>query len=130
MAKAANVQIVADSVSSAVVVTPPNSKTTPANFEAQIDKLVSQLPSGATWAKLYLPDVTGKTYSGDDLADYAVAEAKVFGSVGGALPAGTVEVLGQKLAPDKSAAVIAALNLKPVYLIANPSPAKNIGGLT
>ena len=41
-------------------------------------------------------------------------------NVGGATPAGTVEIMGQKIAADKADAFIAGLNLRPVYLVTNP----------
>ncbi len=103
-------------------VTVPKDVTTAATIEAQLDALVKDLPHGTRWVKLMLPPVPpGKTLHGDDLADFALAQARIYGSVGEAtLPPGSVEVLSQPLGKDKANAVVPALNLRPVYLVVNP----------
>lgn len=121
ISQAAGVQVVADSTVSQAQVTPPAEPTTPENFTRQIEAIVKTLPAGTTWAKLYLPaPASSRGYRGDDVAQYALAQARLFGNVGGATPAGTVEIMGQKIAADRAEAFIAGLNLKPVYLVTNP----------
>src|SRR5688572_20607777 len=87
-------------------------------LQAEIERLVKALPKGADWGKLYLPPPPpGKAWKGDEVLAYARAQAQLYGRVG-TLEEGTVEILSQKLLPEKSKEVIAALNLKPVYIIA------------
>lgn len=129
MSRAAGVSIVADSTIAGALVNPPAMNTTPQNFEAQIAEMVKSLPQGTAWAKLYLPEPKGRRdYSGDDVAAYATAQAKLFGNVGGDTGPGEVEILGQRVAADKASSYVAGLNLKPVYLITNPS-ARLQGGI-
>lgn len=116
------VYVVADSTTGATPAALPIEPTTPENVEKQVAALVAGLPPGTLWAKLYLPAPvnTRRGYNGDDVAAYALAQSKLVGPVGAALPPGTVEILGQKLPQDKAETHIAGLNLKPVYLITNP----------
>ncbi len=104
-------------------VSPISGVTTAATVESQLDALVKELPKGTRWVKLMLPPPpTGKTLKGDDLADFALAQARLYGSVGEAvLPAGSVEVLSQTVPGDKAATVVPALRLQPVYLLVNPA---------
>ena len=111
--------ILVDSSVAAEKVPVPTDASTAQNFEAQLSALVDALPKGATWAKLYLPTADTKTYRADDVSDYALAQSKLFGTVGAA-PAGTVEVLGKVMPADKAQPIVDALNLKPVYLVMNP----------
>ena len=111
-------RIVADSTIVNEKVPFPTEPTTPENFEAQIAAVVQSLPSGTAWAKLYLPAAGTRAYKGDDLAEYALAQSRLFGRVGDA-PAGSIEVMGKVLSADKAQAVIDTLNLKPVYLLTN-----------
>jgi hypothetical protein len=58
----------------------------------------------------------------DAVTQFAVAQARLFGRrIGGASTGGTVEIMGQALPADRAHDVIAALNLKLVYLITNPN---------
>ena len=122
MSRDTGVVVVADSTVAAEQVTPPAEATTAENLEAQVAALVRTLPSGATWGRLYLPAPPrgGRGYSGDAVAEYAMAQAKLFGKVGDA-PAGQVEVLGKSLAASAAAPVMTALDLRPVYLVTNPN---------
>lgn len=120
--KAVSMAVLADSTVAESLVPLPTEATTTANFEAQIDALVKALPKGATWGKLYLPvPKNGRAYNADAVAAYAVAQAGLFGSVGGDTAPGTLEILGQKVAVDRADPLVSTLNLKPVYLITNPS---------
>ncbi|MBC8142967.1 MAG: hypothetical protein H7Y38_16205 [Armatimonadetes bacterium] len=116
----AGIRVVADSTIGSALVSLPSGDTTPENVEAQIAAVITELPKGTVWAKLYLPAATARAYKGDDLAEFAFAQSKLFGRVGDA-PAGTVEVMGKNLPADKAQAVIDALDLKPVYLVTNPT---------
>lgn len=114
--------LIAESSITQSLVSQPKETTTAATIEGQLDKLVKELPHGTRWVKLMLPLFpSGKTLKGDDLADFALAQARMYGSVGEAiLPPGSVEVLSQPLASDKAKAVVPALNLRPLYLLVNP----------
>ena len=92
-------------------------EATPETIETNLTALTRRLPAGTLWAKIYLP--AGKTMSGDAVAQYALAQATLFGGVGAPTPAGTIEVMGQKISGEKADAVAAALNLKPVYITLN-----------
>lgn len=125
--------VVADSSVTALPAPLPQEATTPENLQKQVEALVSTLPKGTTWAKLYLPAPLSvrRGYNGDDVAAYALAQSKLVGPVGAVLPPGTVEIMGQKVPQEKADAFIAGLNLKMVYLITNPRTAAPSGfGLT
>ncbi len=122
----AGIRVVADSSVGATLVSLPSGATTPENIETQIAAVITELPKGTVWAKLYLPAATARAYKGDDLVEFAFAQSKLFGRVGDS-PAGTVQVMGKNLPADKAQAVIDALDLKPVYLVTNPAM-KAVGG--
>ena len=82
--------------------------------------LVKGMPSGTVWAKLYLPLPRGGKFDGDAVADLALAQAKIYGNVGGSTPDGTIEVIGQKVSGQNADALISTLNLKTVYVLTNP----------
>ena len=104
----------------------PRDPASPETLESQLDLLVKSLPRGTIWAKLMLPTpAAGKQFKGDDLAAYAVAQARLFGTVGGA-EAGTVEVLSKKLPPEAAAPVVQALGLQPIYVICNPTATPSV----
>jgi len=121
ISQASGVHVVADSTVARQRVTPPIGAVTAATLEVHLAEIVRSLP-GTQWAKVYLPaTATSSSWTGDAVADYVYAQAKLFGNVGGATTAGTVEVLGQQVPADKAQSVVAALNLKPVYLLTNSS---------
>lgn len=129
MSRAAGVTIVADSTVGGTLVNPPANNTTSQNFESQIAELVKSLPQGTTWGKLHLPEPKGnRGYNGDAVAEYAMAQAKLFGNVGGDTAPGEIELFGQRVGADKAPTYVNGLNLKPVYLITNPS-ARLQGGI-
>ena len=91
------------------------------NLEERLDLLVKALPRGTRWMRLLLPPApTGRAFRGEDLADFALAQVRLFGKVGGTTPAGAIEVLGQKVTGEKAERVQDALNLQPVYLVVHP----------
>jgi hypothetical protein len=100
----------------------PTAPATPENVERQIAEVVGALPKGTTWAKLYLPAPAGaRAWTGDDVAAYALSQARLLGKIGAPTPAGSVEILGQVVPAEKGNEIITALNLKPVYLVTNPA---------
>ena len=120
MSRGAGQQVVADTPLATLPVTAPTEATTPANVEAQIDAIVKEMPKGTTWIKIYLPNApTARGYKGSDVADYAIAQAKLFGKVGEATPNGTIEVLGRVVPAEQVPTMVSTLALKPVYLIVN-----------
>jgi hypothetical protein len=127
--KAAGVTIVADSTVAAVRVAAPAGAATTDTVEQQIAGVVQALPRGTTWLKLYLPPpAQGRPWNGDDLAAYAKAQARLYGSVRRSSTAaaaeaapGTVEILGQKIPAEQARETITTLNLAPVYLVTNPA---------
>ena len=119
MSRATRMRLVADSTVANLQVSTPAEPTTPENVETQLSALIKSLPKGATWARLYLP-ATRRPYSGDDVAAFAQAQAKLVGAFGGPAVAGTVDVFGQKIAENKAAPALESLNLAPVYLVTNP----------
>jgi hypothetical protein len=132
MARTSGATILADSSVASTPVPLITEATTATNFEAQLDTIVKGMPQGATWAKVYLPE-TKSRMDADAVSEYVIAQAKLFGSAGAAAPAGMVEIMGQRVPMDKAQSVIAALNLKPVYLISNPllkTAAQNWGKLS
>lgn len=99
----------------------PATPITPQNVEQQIAEVVKALPEGATWAKLYLPGPpAGRAWRGDDVAAYALAQKRLFGKIG-AVPPGTIEIMGQQFSAADAQDMVARLKLRPVYLITNPS---------
>lgn len=127
MSRAAGVTILADSTVGGLQITLPADTTTPQNFEDQIATIVKGLPSGTTWAKLYLPEPKNRRpYSGDDVAAYAVAQSKLFGPVGAS---NEVEIMGQKIPADRADAFVKGLNLQPYYVITNPNARGQIGSV-
>jgi hypothetical protein len=118
--KLAGVTILADSTLDGDTLPFPKSdaRITADNIEWIILQLLRLLPEGASWAKLYLPPPPdGKEWKGDDVVAYARAQAKLYGIVGKPGPAEIIEILSQKLPISRAKDVIAALNLKPVYVI-------------
>jgi hypothetical protein len=102
-------------------VKPPKEAVTAETLEASLTELVKSMPPGTIWAKLMLPlPAGGRQFRGDDLVDYALAQSRLYPGIGSSQP-GIVEVLGQKLPAEKADAVVAALGLKPVYVLCNPN---------
>ncbi len=89
------------------------------NVEKQLIEVVKALPEGTTWTKLYLPLPTSGRWNGDDLAAYAQAQSRLFASAA-PMPAGIVEILGQRLPAERAREYIVGLNLRTVYVISNP----------
>lgn len=106
----------------AAIAAPTTASPTPseAGMEKELNALVKTLPAGTVWVKLYLPTpATGKTWKGDDVADFAFAQARLFGTIGTPSSDGSIEILGKKVAPNAAPPFITGLNLKPLYLVTN-----------
>ena len=121
---AAGIKIVADSTVAyeRVAASLLDETTAPdeAAIEKELSKLVRVLPSGTVWAKLYLPaPAAGRAWKGDDVADFAFAQARLFGTVGVPASDGSIEILGKRVAKEASPPFVSGLNLKPVYLLTN-----------
>lgn len=123
VSQVAGIRVVADSSVATQRVLPPNmNAVTPDTLETQLAEIVGALPRGTQWARVYLPaTANSRNWTGDAVADYVYAQSKLFGAVGAATPAGTVEIMGQRVAADQARTLITALNLRPVYLITNPA---------
>ena len=133
------ISVIADSSVAPQVIFAPSETVTADTLEPALTNITRRLARGTQWVKLMLPELPSKrAYKGDDVADYALAQARLFGNVGAPPPAGKVEIMGQKVTNAEAAPVVSALNLKPVYVIINPSarasgagmPAGNWGKMT
>lgn len=124
--KAIGVTAVADSNVGGVRVALPAEPTTRENFSQQLADVVKQLPAGTASALLYLPAPRGGLWRGDDLAAFAAAQTRLYGSSTGS-PAGAVEILGQPIPAAQAQNYIAGLRLQPVYLVSNPQAAASAG---
>lgn len=105
---------------------PPVTPAAPASdtekqAEKEIETLVAALPAGTTWGKLYLPaPPTGRTWKGDDVAAFAFAQARLFGTVGVPRTDGSIEILGKPVDKEAAPGYISRLGLVTVYLVTNP----------
>ncbi|MFM7322653.1 MAG: hypothetical protein ACKO5K_14180 [Armatimonadota bacterium] len=120
MSKDLGAAVMADSSLARAQASLPGSPTTKDNIEDQLDALVKELPKGTVWAKVMLPAPKGKSYRPDDVLEFLLAQARLFGNVG-VSKEGMVEVLGQRFENAKAEPVVSTLGLRPVYLLANPS---------
>lgn len=126
LGQSAGVIVMADST---VLGRLPLAAATPETVERQIVELVRALPPGTTWVKLYLPTPANGRWTGDVVADYARAQARLLGTtIGRPTPAGTVEILGRQIPADRASEHITALHLKLVYLITNPQAQTAVTG--
>lgn len=100
----------------------PSRAVTSSSLEAQLSEVVKALPTGTFWVKLYLPTPAGERWHGDDVSQYAQAQARLVGRrIGGPTTAGTVEILGQEVAEAQARDIISTLHLHRVYLVTNPN---------
>lgn len=96
-------------------------KTIGGSVEKVAGQVVEQLPKGAVLRTIMLPAFAPGTPADADLiVSTYLAQEKLSGSVQGNKTergAGDINVLGKILAADKAETVIAALDLKPVYVL-------------
>lgn len=118
LAKETGFAVVTDTATAQCQTPPPEPATDAASLELRLDNLVRSLPKGTRWVKINLPEPASDTkYSGDDLADFVQLQARLFKNANKITPENGLEVLGQRVAVDKEAAVTVALRLRPVYLV-------------
>jgi hypothetical protein len=89
-------------------------------LEGYLDTLLRRLSSaapGATWAKVFLPAASGHRYSGDALAQYALAQIALFGRPATRPEAGTVVLLGKPLTSAEAGSYVQGLGLEPYYVL-------------
>ena len=99
----------------------PKTGESDATLEETLTKLVKTLPSGAAWAKVYLPEPPpGKKYTGDAVAGYVMAQAALFGKAGESKP-GKIELLGKQLPDAEAEPMVAGLKLVPYYILSAPT---------
>ncbi len=118
MGERVGVTLLSDSTLIRARLSPPRQPVNDASkVEAWLDELVSTIPGGATWIKLWLPPPPrGKRWSGDDVAKYALSLAQLYGKVG-AVEEGKSEILARQVPDEPASKIKEALGLKPVYLI-------------
>ena len=122
IAQATQMTVLADKSVASKNVTVSTQAVSAATLENELTLLVRRIGPGTQWVKLMLPQQAGgRVYKGDDVADYALAQAKLFGNVGAATSPGVVEIMGQKVSDAQATPVVSTLNLKPVYVVINPS---------
>ena len=128
LSKEAGLSVLADSTVAAERIPVPASltptqTTTPvpeAELEKQLDSLMRTLPQGTVWIKLQLPaPASGRTWKGDDVAAFAFAQARLFGTIGVPSKDGSIEILGKRVAKEATPPYVTGLDLKPVYLVIN-----------
>ncbi len=95
-----------------------------------LDQVVKTLPKGVVVRVVMLPALAGKTLmpSGDDIAALYLSQEHIVVPVMGGKVERTeksINVLGKILDEDKALPIIAALDLRPVYLITNPDAGDN-----
>lgn len=112
------VLVLVDSTAMGAKVTPPTLALNGArDLEPWLSELVKNIPGGASWVKLWLPPPPkGKRWTGDDIANYGVSLAKLYGTVG-VLEPGKSEILATQVPNETAGAVKSALQLQPVYLV-------------
>lgn len=92
--------------------------------EEQVRALVRALPPGTTWGKLYLPaPPPGRQWRGDDVAAFAFAQARLFGTAGAPSADGGIEILGRRVDRASAPAYVRGLGLRPVFLVSHPGRA-------
>lgn len=137
LGREANVAVVADSsvdtrapIPGGVVFPPATAQS----VEQRLDALVRALLPGVTWTKLYLPPPAARAYNGDDLSAFVAAEARLFGTNGGLIAAAAAQgtdgktIIFPRLSTDDVKKTLSALDVHPVYLVANGAPGARAGG--
>ncbi|MDX1931758.1 MAG: hypothetical protein SFU56_04060 [Capsulimonadales bacterium] len=130
-----NVTILADRSVASQTVAPLTGRFE--NVEQALTQLTRSLPTGTVWAKVYLPSegttTTSTRWNADLLTDYVLIQSRLFGTGTGSdatASAGAVEIMGKRLSGRDASNVVSALNLKPVYVIYNPTLRTNRDGQT
>lgn len=128
LTRSAGITVIAESSLAGSDATYPSTAATPENLESLLDQVVKSLPAGTVWKKALLPTST-RFYKGDDVAEFLEVQARMLGRsvpTEATVPV-SVEILGQKLSPEKAAPVVSTLGLKPVYVLVNPNRRSRTG---
>lgn len=122
LSQASGVLVVADKTVAAM---PLTLEVPPGSLDAALTRLTATLPKGAVVKKVLLPALApgAKAPEGDIIAALVTAQESLAG--GAATGAGEALIQGRRVPADKAAPLIAALDLKPVYLITNPAAASD-----
>jgi hypothetical protein len=110
-------------------------------LERALERVVAALPAGVAVKKVFLPPAVPAaapgvvSWDGDRVAALVMAQEGLFspakkttaaeGTGVAAAGGGSVTVLGKPLSGDTAATVVAALELRPVYLLTNPAVAND-----
>ena len=96
------------------------------SLDAAITAIVGLLPKGVVVKRVYIPAPKTAALDGDQVAALVTAQEMLAGvRMLKPLLDGEVDILGRHLTADTAAPIIAALDLKPVYLVTNPAAAKD-----
>jgi hypothetical protein len=122
--------ILADKSVAHEMVMPPAAPIRADNVEQVLTQIAKSLPAGTVWVKVYLPSNGEKAaptrWNADTVANYVIAQQQLFGAVGEPTPDGTIEIMGKKLSGTDASTLQSMLNLKPVYLLMNPTHRDNL----
>jgi hypothetical protein len=120
LTKAVGIEVLLDSSLSAAQTSFKIGEVAPETLEATLDRLVKTLPQGTAWAKVYLPEPpAGKKYRGDDVAQFVLAQASLFGKAGVSEP-GKIELLGRQVPAAEAQPMLSGLKLRPYYVLRAP----------
>ena len=93
-------------------------KLTETGIEEFLFQIVKSLPEGTTWGKLLLPPAPqGTVWKSEDVINFALAQAQLYGVAGTLGDGKSIEILSQPVPLDKGKSVVETLNLKPVYVV-------------
>ena len=118
---------------STVALVPVTLSTVGGDLTSVLKQMVGVLPKGVVVRTLMLPAFSPKAAmpSGDDLIALYTAQEHLVTPVMGAkaaqnAPADDINVLGKLLSEEKAAPLIAALDLRPVYVLTNAQAGDNL----
>jgi hypothetical protein len=130
LTKATGVLVVADS---SVAQAPITLETNGGSLSDILAVVAKQLPHGATLRHVALPAYKPMP-QGDVIARFVSAQDAMKPAAGSAPPSAApapetkpwvggeeIEILGQRVMPEQAAPLMAALNLRPAYLVSNPT---------
>ena len=117
MSRQTGIAVLSDSTLASRSISMPAGELTAENLEQHLTAII-RVVRGAVWTKVYLPE---KEYKGDDVADFAYAQAKLFGKpLGTNLSGDTLEIFGRKITLPDADYFTKSLTLKPYYLLTLP----------
>ena len=97
------------------------------SLEDTLARIAAAMPKGTVVKKVYLaaPSQGWSMPEGSQVAALAAVQEALSGPPGAPLAPGEVNLLGRRVSAEKAAPVIAALDLKPVYVLTNPLSAED-----